>query len=200
VVADLAATTPNLAIPLRDIVSRQGFQRLIPLAGSGTGELQRKVLVEDIRQLYHPDVVHALVDMLNGFLELKGETTTRFERSVDASNLTTPKEAGERRWVYTTYPEPFTGVFRQVTPTEAKDSSGVIPFGQYSGDLEPRDVRGQAREYKAHRSRAGLSARRVAVICVILLVVVGSLSTSISPFESTVVVIVGALTVLMLML
>ena len=77
VVADIAATTPNLAIPLRDLVSRQGFQELIPLAGSGTGELQRKALVDDIRQLYHPDVVQALVEVLNGFLERDEEKDQR---------------------------------------------------------------------------------------------------------------------------
>jgi len=73
VVADIAATTPNLAIPLRDLVSRQGLQVLLPLAGSGSGELQCKALVDDIRQLYHPDVVQALVEVLNGFLERYGE-------------------------------------------------------------------------------------------------------------------------------
>jgi len=83
VVADIAATTPNLAIPLRDLVSRQGFQVLLPLAGSGSGELQCKALVDDIRQLYHPDVVQMIVEVLSGFLECGGEKMAQVEKPVD---------------------------------------------------------------------------------------------------------------------
>lgn len=95
VVADITALTPDLAIPLSDLVSRQSFQVLIPLAGSGSGELQRKALVDDIRKLYNQDVVQSLVEVLNGFLGLKRETATRFEKSLDNSTVITPKEEAE---------------------------------------------------------------------------------------------------------
>lgn len=85
VVTDLAATTPNLAIPLRDVVTRQGFQPLIPLAGSGRGDIHLKALVDDVHQLYNPNVVQALVEVLDGFLERRGEATPSIKESSDAS-------------------------------------------------------------------------------------------------------------------
>ncbi len=103
VVADLSATSPNLATPLREVVSRQVFQPLIPLAGSGRGELQLKALIEDICQLYHPDVVQSLVEVLNGFLELdegrvRQKVETEREKPIPLASQNTKKEAKRGIW------------------------------------------------------------------------------------------------------
>jgi hypothetical protein len=73
--ADLTAEVPDLGQPLSDLLGRPGFQALIPLAGKGKGEVQRDALIKDAGQLYLPDVVAALREVLNGFLECSSSTT-----------------------------------------------------------------------------------------------------------------------------
>jgi len=72
VIADLTANQPDIGPPLRDLVARIQFQTLIPLAASGTGEIQHNVLIAEVRRIYHPDVVFVLQEFLNGFLECSG--------------------------------------------------------------------------------------------------------------------------------
>ena len=72
VIADLTANQPDLGTPLRDLVARTQFQTLIPLAASGTGEIQRNALIMEVRRIYNPDIVFALQEFLNGFLECSG--------------------------------------------------------------------------------------------------------------------------------
>ena len=165
VVSDIAAITPNLAIPLRDLVSRQGFQVLIPLAGSGSGELQRKALIDDIRQLYHPDVAQALVEVLNGFLELRSETATRFEKSLDNTTNITPGEAQDKGWVYATCNETFTGGFKPVPLTEEKQGSEMpVPHSERV-ETRPKVVEEQIRKHAPRRGYLVLSGRAIALMC-----------------------------------
>jgi hypothetical protein len=75
VIADLTANQSDIGPPLRDLVARTQFQVLIPLAASGTGEIQRNALIVEVRRIYNPDIVFALQEFLNGFLECSGVST-----------------------------------------------------------------------------------------------------------------------------
>lgn len=69
IVADLA-TDQSLLLPLRDLVSRPIFQALVPKAGSGGGALQRDALANELRPLYSHQVLNALIDFIDGFLNI----------------------------------------------------------------------------------------------------------------------------------
>ncbi|MFM9102919.1 MAG: hypothetical protein ACKOPS_16995, partial [Cyanobium sp.] len=69
-VADLAADQQELLLPLKDLVSRQAFQALIPRAGSGSGAVQRDVLIQAMEATFSSQVMRAMAEVLNGFLDL----------------------------------------------------------------------------------------------------------------------------------
>lgn len=70
VVADLIENQPELLPPLKDMVGRPAFQRLIPKAGSGTGSAERSALLQDLQRTFAPAVIHALEELLDSFLDL----------------------------------------------------------------------------------------------------------------------------------
>lgn len=76
-VADLVGEHQALLLPLKDLVSRPAFQALIPLAGSGSGALQRDALVSEIQTTFAQQLVTGLGDLLDGFLELPQRDTGR---------------------------------------------------------------------------------------------------------------------------
>ena len=89
VIADLTASYPYLAAPLRDLTGRQAFHALIPFALSGRGSIQRDALIQEISRIYHPEMVVMLEDVINGFLE----TSDGISRSLlDKPSGTTPTE------------------------------------------------------------------------------------------------------------
>jgi hypothetical protein len=69
-VADLAAEHQNLLLPLKDLVTRPAFQALIPKALSGSGAVQRDVLIQDMEATFSQQVIAALAELLDGFLDL----------------------------------------------------------------------------------------------------------------------------------
>lgn len=69
-IADLTADDTTLGPPLKDLVSRSSFLALIPLAGSGSGQLQRDALIDEFRAVYSSAVLDAITAVLNGFLAL----------------------------------------------------------------------------------------------------------------------------------
>ncbi|MFN4866229.1 MAG: hypothetical protein ACK5GZ_07905, partial [Cyanobium sp.] len=69
-VADLAADQQELLLPLKDLVSRPAFQSLIPRAGSGSGAVQRDVLIQAMEATFSRRVIQALAEVLDGFLDL----------------------------------------------------------------------------------------------------------------------------------
>ncbi len=69
-IADLAADFPELLVPLRDLVTRPTFQGLIAKAGSGSGALQRDALINEVRPVFSVQVLDALTEVLDGFLNL----------------------------------------------------------------------------------------------------------------------------------
>ena len=70
VVADLIENQPELLTPLKDLVGRPAFQRLIPKAGSGTGSAERSALLQDLQRTFAPAVIQALGELLDSFLDL----------------------------------------------------------------------------------------------------------------------------------
>lgn len=69
-VADLAADQQELLLPLKDLVNRPAFQALIPRAGSGSGAVQRDVLIQALEATFSRQVIQALAEVLDGFLDL----------------------------------------------------------------------------------------------------------------------------------
>jgi hypothetical protein len=69
-VADLAADQQELLLPLKDLVSRPAFQALIPRAGSGSGAVQRDVLIQAMEATFSRRVIQAIAEVLDGFLNL----------------------------------------------------------------------------------------------------------------------------------
>jgi Flp pilus assembly protein TadD len=100
VIADLTASYPDLAAPLRDLTGRQAFHALMPFALSGRGAIQRDALIQEISRIYHPEMVVMVEDVINGFLEttdgisrsLLEETT----RTAPAEPISEPSRTNER--------------------------------------------------------------------------------------------------------
>ena len=84
VIADLAVDHSDLVAPLKDLVSRQTFRSLIPMATSGGGAIQRDALIQEISRVYHPAVLIAIEDVLNGFLEASGGVALQISQSSSA--------------------------------------------------------------------------------------------------------------------
>ena len=72
VIADLVADDPDMGPPLRDLVTRPIFQDLLPSASKGGAgaTVQRDSLLNELSRTYNHDVVTALEDVLNGFLDV----------------------------------------------------------------------------------------------------------------------------------
>lgn len=70
VVSDLVGNNGELALPLKDLVSRPGFRSLTRKAGSGSGSLERNALLQSMQATFSLQVIEALVEMLSGFLDL----------------------------------------------------------------------------------------------------------------------------------
>ena len=80
IAADLVGARTELLLPLKDLVSRPGFQQLIAKAGSGSGGVELRALLADLEMTFTPALINALEEVLNGFLDLPtadGSTTTQ---------------------------------------------------------------------------------------------------------------------------
>jgi len=85
VVADLVAGDPDMGSPLRDLVTRPVFLDLLPFARQGGAKalLQRDSLLNELNRTYKADIVAAVEDVLNGFLDLQIEADPSQENSDD---------------------------------------------------------------------------------------------------------------------
>ena len=68
-VADLLAGD-ELFITMREVVGCSSFSPLKPLAGTGTGAVQRDALLQELSQRYLPQVVEEVGRLLDGMLDL----------------------------------------------------------------------------------------------------------------------------------
>jgi hypothetical protein len=82
VIGDLAVDHPDLVAPLKDLVSRQSFRSVIPHASSRGGAIQRDALIQEISRIYHPAILTAIENVLNGFLETSGGVTSQLSQSI----------------------------------------------------------------------------------------------------------------------
>ena len=69
-VADLFAGFNDLLIPLKDVVSRPGFECFFDKGSAQRGGIQRDALLRDLQQIYAPAVLVQVAEVLNGFLGL----------------------------------------------------------------------------------------------------------------------------------
>jgi hypothetical protein len=103
-VADLAAEHTALLLPLKDLVTRPAFQALVPRAGSGTGAVQRDVLLQELEATYALPVIAAIAELLDGFLDLPpgsleqmGAAATDLVQSTPAPGLDVRTSATDQR-------------------------------------------------------------------------------------------------------
>jgi hypothetical protein len=89
-VADLAADRQELLLPLKDLVSRPAFQALIPKAGSGSGAVQRDGLIQAMEATFSRQVIQALRELLDGFLDLPPGSGAQ---AVDQPDVPVPQPA-----------------------------------------------------------------------------------------------------------
>ena len=92
VVADLVADDPEMGPPLRDLVTRPVFQDLVLYASKGGARalVQRDSLLAELSRTYKPDVVSAVGDVLNGFLNIKNSAR------LSKSNLTSQESISNK--------------------------------------------------------------------------------------------------------
>lgn len=70
VLHDLLGADVSLLAPLKDLVSRPGFQALAAMRfGNGSTRARRDALLQGLAETYQPQVVNRLGDFLDGFLE-----------------------------------------------------------------------------------------------------------------------------------
>ena len=70
IAADLVGDKTELLLPMKDLLSRPGFQLLVAKAGSGRGVVERQALLADLERTFSPAVITALEELLGGFLDL----------------------------------------------------------------------------------------------------------------------------------
>jgi len=70
IAADLVGEKAELLLPLKDLVNRPGFQRLISKAGSGSGSVERQALLAELEATFTPVVIRAIEELLGGFMDL----------------------------------------------------------------------------------------------------------------------------------
>jgi hypothetical protein len=93
IIADLAGNEARLLTPLQDLVSRKDFQTLKPHALTGTGQILRDSIANDLSNVYLPKVVKEIEAFLNGFLNTTGGVSTPSTGSI--GTLASEPELGE---------------------------------------------------------------------------------------------------------
>ncbi len=98
IAADLVGERTELLLPLKDLVSRPGFQLLVTKAGSGRGVVERRALLTDMEKTFNPEVITVLEELLGGFLDLPGtlDSPAVEVRSEPRSTPRNPKPATRR--------------------------------------------------------------------------------------------------------
>ncbi|MDA7435791.1 hypothetical protein N8630_02005 [Synechococcus sp. AH-601-C19] len=76
IAADLLGDRAELLTPLKDLVSRPGFELLVAKAGSGRGVVERRALLADMERTYSRAVIDALEELVNGFLDLPQDASS----------------------------------------------------------------------------------------------------------------------------
>ena len=75
-VADFASVNDELVLPLKVMISKRSFCELVPLAGSGSGETKRDILLQELRSVFSAETIYKLEAVLNGFLDVESPKTS----------------------------------------------------------------------------------------------------------------------------
>jgi len=70
VVADILGADQSLLLPIKELIAAPAFRQLAPLAGSGTGAVQRDSAIQSLAGTFSMGVVADLEIFLGGFLDL----------------------------------------------------------------------------------------------------------------------------------
>lgn len=88
ITADLAGHDEQLLLPLKTLVSKPGFLALLPLAGSGSGEIQRYALLRDLENTFSEATIARISTVLDGFLGItRSSEEERGSAGKDAHHL-----------------------------------------------------------------------------------------------------------------
>ena len=80
-VADLAPNDPDLRSALKVVASRDGFQKLLSLSGSGKGQIEKQAFLSDLSTVFAAQAIEAIDAVLCGILNLPLETPKEEKRS-----------------------------------------------------------------------------------------------------------------------
>ena len=96
-VSDLAESSFDQVAPIRDLICRPGFQKLIPLVRSNSGALYRDALASELRPIYSESVIRGLTELLNEFLDLADSTIAEPDKILHRANNHLPQVGLEAR-------------------------------------------------------------------------------------------------------
>jgi len=83
---DFAGSSITEIGPLRDLMRRASFQALVPLAHSKIGVVQRDALIKELETIYSEQTINGIKELLDGFLDLHGQSIARNTRDARAKN------------------------------------------------------------------------------------------------------------------
>lgn len=147
----------ELLLPMRDVVARQSFPALRDFAGSGGGAIQRDALLQELARSYLPNIVDAVGQLVNGFLDQPAGETIYAHNSLVSSTETEqvsqyktqhsisnsqPSQlpqpiSPEREWGWQAFAnEPLAGPFRSKLPIQRTDVvNRTIPLSAVAEEL-----------------------------------------------------------------
>jgi hypothetical protein len=71
IASDLLVEAHHLLIPAKDLLARASFQGLINLAGTGRGASYKLAILKELEDIYKPEIISDLNELLNGFLGIE---------------------------------------------------------------------------------------------------------------------------------
>ena len=93
-VADLAPNDPDLRSALKVVASRDGFQKLLHLSGSGKGQIEKQAFLAELSAVFAAQAIEAIDAVLCGVLNLPLETPKEEKPSRNDSAQPEAREAG----------------------------------------------------------------------------------------------------------
>ncbi|AFY27468.1 hypothetical protein Cyagr_0267 [Cyanobium gracile PCC 6307] len=99
VLSDLLGADVSLLLPLRDLVSRPGFQSLDSLRlGQGSRKAQRDALLQSLGETYNPQVLARLAAFLDGYLESQAPNSVSDGGSILPKSSAQPSTVPVSSW------------------------------------------------------------------------------------------------------
>jgi len=99
-IAELTAENHELSEILKDLVGRQSFKVLLPLAGAGTGRQKKDALIQEINRVYPPAACYQVSQFLDGLLGLGSQFSVQVSAADGAeSHKSVASSSKPRLWL-----------------------------------------------------------------------------------------------------